>query len=152
MKKLIVPTLVLSILGFTAFAHAFGPHKSCHGPHHGEMGLFMMEKMLNLTDEQVAAIKEIRSETKNDMKHGMKSKHMEAIFELDPSDPAYQEEVAKLAKKQAAQVEKMIIQKATVVARIHEILTPEQQAKFVSIREEMHGRMKERFQYKESER
>jgi periplasmic protein CpxP/Spy len=148
MKKLI-QTLVLStaLLG-TATAYA-GDRDGYHrgeGDHqgHGKGGkhhLHHLVKKLDLTEAQKSAIEEIHKAHRKGGAESHKRPFTRDVSQLDPTLPDYQEQVAAIAKEQAAKLEQAIIERAQVHAKIYEVLTPEQRVQL----QEMKNKRREKF-------
>lgn len=150
MNKLTRLFLTLSILTFAGISYAgdhgherFGKH-----PHDGERFFSILEKKLDLSDEQVTAIQAIREESHSGMKAKMHLKKGNSVMALDPESPYYAEEVAKIADEHAAKVRERIIQRAEMHAKISAILTPEQREKFKELQEKRREKMQKRMQKK----
>lgn len=160
MKKLMQSLLLSTALLGTAAAYADDGQDYHHGKdyHHAKDGfhhtkdnyrqgkdgksrLQYLEKKLDLSAEQTAAIEAIHSaHAKGDVK-GHKRKFMQDIAELDPASPDYQEQVAAIAKEQAAKVEQSIIERGRIHAQVYEVLTPEQRTKLKELKAKRKERM-----------
>lgn len=109
---------------------------------------FMFEQMLDLTDEQKAAVDEIYYAAKEQRKESRadRAADRQAMMDLNPGDADYQTQVAALAKQKAAQVEQKILSRAAMQAQVYEILTPEQREKLMQLKAEAKERFAERRQ------
>jgi len=151
MKKLI-QTLVLStaLLG-TVGAYA-GDREGYHrgeGYHHGHgkggKHLQHLVKKLDLTEAQKSAIEEIHKAHRKGGDESRKRPFIRDVSQLDPTSPDYQEQVAAMAKEQAAKLEQAIIERGQVHAKVYEILTPEQRTQL----QEMKNKRREKFKQAE---
>ena len=155
MKRLILAVLAATSLSLAIAAYAGGPGGDGHhgkrgdsfGGHRGMHGL-MFERMLELTDEQKAAVDEIHSAAKEQRKESRDERGdgRQAMMDLNPSDADYQTKVAELGKQKAAQVEQRIIAHAAMQAQVYEILTPEQREKLEQLKAEAKERSAKRRQ------
>lgn len=155
MKKIIVPALAVFFLGFASVSSAIGPQKQCHSKPHPGMKIFVLVKLLELTDEQIEAIKAIKKQALANNRpdfDSMPNFDMLPDFDMqqarnapvpDPTDPNYKQKVNAMAKRLAAKLKAKIMLQAKVRAQIFAVLTPEQQAKLVSLRKEMREKMQQ---------
>ena len=142
MSKTIVSLIALIFITSTSAVYAYGPDKHSGMHRHGKMGGFMMEKLLDLTEEQAEQIKQIRQEARAKGKQRFDRKEIFfQLMDLDPSADNYQQQVDELAKAQADAVYQRVKEKAQMHAKIYTVLTPEQIEKARSLRAEMKDRM-----------
>lgn len=132
-------SVCLFLLVFISGAHAMNG-----GKHHdkGEQG-HMLEKMqqhLQLTEAQVTQIREIQEASGVDLRQTMRGMMM-SMMQLDPSSPDYEVALEQLAQQQAKQIEQQLIAFGRMQAKIHAVLTPEQQQKALEFHQGMSGRM-----------
>lgn len=148
MKKMLLMTMML--LGVSGMAFAGGPRDDdCmmgKGYHHGKHER-MLERKLDLSDEQKASIQQIREEYRDRMKSQMGDRgHRHGAFmDLDPQDPNYQEQVQALARERAEAVEQKILLSAEKHAKIHAVLTEEQREELKALHEKRKEKFKERY-------
>lgn len=148
MKKILLMTMVL--LGVSGMAFAGGPRDDdCmmgKGYHHGKHER-MLERKLDLSDEQKASIQQIRDEYRDQMKSQMGDRGYRhgAFMDLDPQDPNYQEQVQALARERAEAVEQKILLNAEKHAKIHAVLTEEQREELKALHEKRKEKFKERY-------
>jgi Spy/CpxP family protein refolding chaperone len=95
-----------------------------------------MAEELNLTDEQKEQLKHVYRQSRSRLQklRDAMQDNREALRKLDPEDAHYHQQVARLARKQGALVEKMIKARSHVRAEIYAILTPEQREKARNLR------------------
>lgn len=148
MKKILLMTMML--LGVSGMAFAGGPHgDDCmkgKGHHHGKHEK-MLERHLDLSEEQKASIQQIRDEYRAQMKNqkdGHGPRHG-GFMELDPEDPNYQEQVQALARERADAVEQKILLNAEKHAKIYAVLTEEQREELKALHEKRKEKFKERY-------
>lgn len=87
-----------------------------------------MTKHLDLTEQQVTAIKAIYEEDRAERTSTQSPNKRDGLMALDPSASDYQEQVEAIASERANAVKAHILRRAQTMAKIHELLTPEQQA------------------------
>ncbi len=147
-KPLLIATM---LLGLSGIAFAGGPHGDCmkgegfhHKHHRGEK---MLERKLDLTEEQQASIDQIRDQYREQMRdvRGDGPRYGE-FMDLDPNDPNYQEQVRAFAEERAEEVEQRILLNAEKHAKIHAVLTEEQREKLKELHEKRKQKFKERYQ------
>lgn len=92
-----------------------------------------MTQKLDLTEQQVADIKAIYN-----AEHEQRQEHAQvrkadrkgaSIRALDPSADDYQEQVVAIASQRGDAAEQRVLKHAEIMAKVHAVLTPEQQAK-----------------------
>ncbi len=146
MKTLIQSLLMSATLLGAAAAYAGDGHDGHrrHGGHAGHGGSYLhhLEKKLDLTEEQKAAIAEIhkahpRDENKEDRRNFRRD-----LADLDPAAADYQQQVTAIAKEQAANLEQTIIERGAVHAKVYAILTPEQRVKLKELKAKRQERVK----------
>ena len=156
LKSKILITGLVSVFAFSASTLSFAcgeapkkndwtksQHQAWHSHHdedgnHGKMHRAekMLDKMkneLNLTPEQVAAIKDIHAkkrEMKQDMRKSMNEHDVKHFMQLDPTSSSYQSDLEALAEKKAEKARQKVMIRGTVQAEVYEVLTPEQQTQF----------------------
>ncbi|PCJ99588.1 MAG: hypothetical protein COA42_24080 [Alteromonadaceae bacterium] len=151
MIGLLAGTLLLSSI--SAFAcdenphHRGGQHSEFGHHQHHERMLNHLEKKLDLRPEQVSAIKEIYQQRKTQGKafkqeDERRSRHY--LLQLDPNASTYDADVAEAAEQHAAVARQKVLLMAETIAKIDEVLTPEQRDKMRSIRNQMKDRKKGR--------
>ncbi|WP_053980954.1 Spy/CpxP family protein refolding chaperone [Marinagarivorans algicola] len=127
--------LSFGLAGFTTQAIA-KPYMDSHDKAHqcenrkakkANKHLKRMTKQLNLTEQQVAAIKAIYEEDRIERTIIQSHSKRNGLMALDPGAPDYQEQVEAIAAKRAKAVESHILRRAQTMTKIHELLTPEQQ-------------------------
>lgn len=134
MKKFTLLTVVLTIAGLSGLAFAFGPGpgdcdmRQGHGG--GRYRDAMFEQALNLTEEQIASVKQIRQDYREQLRSINDPAGRGALMGLDPSDPAYSEQVEEIAKIRAATVEEEIKLRAEKHAKIFAVLDEGQREQF----------------------
>lgn len=140
--------LALLVL-ISAGALAGSQEKRCdHGEHkmhqqygkHGKGG--MLERAVELTDEQKVAYDEIRNKYKDDLKSLRKQKHEthKALMELDPQDKAFDKKLKKLASENAKMAEKQTLIHGKKHAEVMALLTQEQKQSLSQYRNEMRAK------------
>jgi periplasmic protein CpxP/Spy len=133
--KSAVATTALSLAAMVGVANAQQP------PRHGEHQLEFMTTALDLTDAQVAQIKQIQAQnhasTKADHQQ-MKALHeqLQAIVTSDNFDEAKAQSV--IAQIEQAQSTRML-EHAREMNAIYKVLNPQQKVKAVKLFGEMHG-------------
>ena len=107
----------------------------------------MLERKLDLSDEQKASVQQIRDEYREQMKSrkGDRRYHHGGFMELDPQDPNYQGQVETLARQRAEAVEQKILLNAEKHAKIHAVLTEEQREELKALHEKRKEKFKERY-------
>lgn len=143
MKKILLTTMML--LGISGVAIAGGPRDGdCWkgDGHHGRHHMSMLEKKLDLTDEQKASVQQIRDEYRSQMKSRVTGPDMADFMSLDPEDPAYMDKVREIAEERANAVEQRTLLNAEKHAKIYAILTDEQREKL----QQLHEKRKEKFE------
>lgn len=151
MQKILLMTMMM--LGISGMAFAGGPHHDeCmkgKGYHHGKHEK-MLERHLDLSEEQKASIQQIREEYRTQMKNqkGDRGPRHGGFMELDPQAPNYQEQVQALAKQRAEAVEQKILLNAEKHAKIHAVLTEEQREELKSLHEKRKEKFKERYKHR----
>ncbi len=142
MKKLL-PTAVIAslLLSVAAGAAAWGPG-GCGGKGgNPERHLLMMEKMLDLTEEQKVQIQALHEE-KMAARAEPKPRFAKEIAELDASAADYEAQVEALADDAAAHAKQRVLERAEMRQRMVEILTPEQLSEWETFRSEMRDNRK----------
>lgn len=129
--------------------HHKSHHKSHHkgGEHHGHKHMHMLQKKLDLTDEQKEQIKAIHEVAGDGAKH-KRGKGRHSVMTLDPSAADYREQVEQLAQESADRLEQSIIRRGETHAQVHAVLTPEQREELKEMREKMQERRKDRAERK----
>lgn len=123
-----------------------GDAKQCqHGKHHAHQYSYnhaarylkRMTRQLDLTEQQIAEVKNIfeqvhleHKEKTDDQDHTQPQK----LKALDPAAPDYLEQAQEIATLRAKKAEQKILMHAQIFAKVHAILTPEQQAKAAELR------------------
>jgi protein CpxP len=149
MKKTVIAIIAVAVLVLGAvFVIAQRAGNRGPGGHgmgrHGQMGIGMALRGLDLTDEQKAKIKEIvdaNKETAGPVREAMKANREKLAAMTGEFDQA---KVAELAKTQGDLMAQSIVARQRVKAQIFALLTDEQKAKAVEMREQMKGRFQER--------
>lgn len=111
--------------------------------HHGKHGKGgMLERVVDLSDEQKVAYEEIRNKYKDDIKSLRKQKHQThtALMELDPEDKAYDKKLKKLASENAKMAEKQTLIHGKKHAEVMALLTQEQKQSLSQYRAEMRAK------------
>lgn len=123
--------------------HRGGPNgENGHHQKHEQM-LNRLEEQLDLSAEQVAAITEIYEDRKAQseaLRHGGEHKGRHYLEQLDPNASTYDADVAEAAEQRAANAKQRTLLKAETMAKIDEVLTPEQREKMALIKSEMQER------------
>lgn len=149
MKKILITLLATSALGLGSYAYAHnnnatrpngdmasweghpqehGTHK--HNPKHAKKHFKRMSQALDLSYDQVEAIKALHEQAKADRPERERDVR---IHHLNPNAEDYYETVAAIAAKRAADVENAILKRAELHASMFAILTPEQQQKALTL-------------------
>ena len=147
MNKLIKRKLIigasLDAITMGSLAYAGGKcdkGEGYHGRHHGDK-MEMLQKKLTLTDEQVAAIKEIKqldhAGSKQTARHERKA-IFQAMKALNPNDSDYAEKIQQLAGDSGEKVRLRIIQHGNMQTEIYKILTPQQQQEMTELMQKHH--------------
>ena len=102
-----------------------------------------MEKVLALTDEQIAQFQTLKEELKaerrakkSEMREEGMRKNRNLLAGLNPDDADYQDKVNAIAEEKAQQVKARFLKRAEIRAKVADILTDEQLEKF----DEMKGK------------
>ncbi|OIO70752.1 MAG: hypothetical protein AUJ57_08110 [Zetaproteobacteria bacterium CG1_02_53_45] len=106
----------------------------------GQGGMQRMERMadeLNLTDQQRQQFKQIHRDNRGAgmALHDAMQDNRDALRKLDPGASNYSKQVARLAAEKGELVKKVTMHRAEVKARVHAILTPEQQKKAAELQQ-----------------
>lgn len=106
------------------------------GGHGGMHKMEFMADELNLTEQQSQQFKQIHRDNRGAGMaiHDAMRDNRDAMRKLDPGAKNYSKQVAKLADEKADLVKQMTIHRAEVRAKIHAILTPEQQKKAAELK------------------
>lgn len=151
MKKRTIAILAIAILAVGAafvvaqkvMHHASGGH----GPGFGRMhGGGLMLGGLNLTDDQKAKVKEIMTASKTNfepIKRSLRENHKK-MEDLTANGAFDEAQVQALATEQANLMAKMIVERERVKSQVFAILTDEQKAKAVQMKEQMKEHFKNR--------
>ncbi|WP_185906567.1 Spy/CpxP family protein refolding chaperone [Teredinibacter haidensis] len=137
MKKLI-PTMIAALLiGSTAVAVAgpFGPR--CGGGGDGDMRMLMLDKVVDLTDEQKTALEALKDDMTPGNGAGRGQRGAMGIMLLDTAADDYQLQVEELANTAAERARERVLQKAEVHAQVQAILTEEQRAELKAFHQEV---------------
>lgn len=125
MKKLIVPVVCATLAIASAQSFAFGGKKG-NCDRGGSDMLLKLDYLVDLSQEQKAAIDEIKSKYQGDRKV---SREARMDFKtLDPSASNYEAKLSELADAAADKAKQKVINSGKMRAEIHALLTPEQQA------------------------
>jgi len=138
MKRRLVPTLVFASLLASAAVYA-GPWGGggCGGGGGGRgMNMVMMEKVLDLTPDQVTQIQALRAEMMPAGPQG-KPRFSQQLMQLDPTAADYQQQVDAMADAAANMSRERILQRAQMHSSMYQILTPAQRKEWAEIRAEM---------------
>lgn len=96
-----------------------------------------MTKQLNLTEQQIAEIKEIYKqahiEHQENKQYAAANPHLR-LKDLDPGAADYLLKAQEIAKMRAQQAEQRVLEHAQIFTQVHAILTPEQKVKAAEIR------------------
>lgn len=147
-KTVLISTLVATLGLGTAAATFAGDHgKGCWGKKGEHSGMMRgghsladrLEDKLDLSKDQVTKIDEITDAQHKLMRELRREKRdqAKAVFALDPTSAEYDAEVDKLAQQAGERAEKIMRARADTRASIAAVLTPEQQEKMTSLKEEM---------------
>jgi len=140
MKKLITGVLLSACIATTAYA---GGKHSDERRGGSVFPLHKMEKVLALTDEQIAQFQTLKEELKaerrakkSEMREEGMRKNRNLLAGLNPDDADYQDKVNAIAEEKAQQVKARFLKRAEIRAKAADILTDEQLEKF----DEMKGK------------
>lgn len=151
LKQQLVIVMLVSGLSVAGATMAGGKHEhgdAAHGGKHKDR-VAMLQKKLDLSDEQAAKIKLLRQEHKEDMKQGNgRNAVKKAIAKLDPNDSDYQKKLDKLADETASKAKYRVLKKGEMKAEMYKILTPEQQNKMEKLQQK---RMKKHAKLKKTD-
>lgn len=144
MKKLFcaVAASVCLIGAGTAVAGDRHHHKG--GEWQGKKSAHLLEKKLDLSDEQKEQIQAIYEQAHEG--HGVRGHH--GLMALDPEAADYHEQVQTLAQERARKLEQDIIARGNAHAEIYAILTPEQQDKLKAMQQRRQERHQPRMERK----
>lgn len=96
-----------------------------------------MTKQLNLTEQQIADIKDIYKqahiEHQENKQYTAAKPHLQ-LTDLDPGAADYLLKEQEIAQLRAQQAEQRVLEHAQIFTQVHAILTPEQKAKAAEIR------------------
>ena len=155
MKRILVTLLTTSALGLGSYTYAQSTssdindniptiddhaqeHRAYkHKAKHAKKHLKRMSKALDLSYDQVEAIRDLHEQAKAGRP---KREHGLRIHHLNPNAADYYETVAAIAAKRAADVENAILKRAELHASVFAILTPEQQEKALTLAAERKDR------------
>lgn len=143
---IIIASLLLVAFSGGALAGDHGKkcdHKEHHVQHHRGDGE-MLDRAVDLSDEQKVALENIRNKYREEMK-SVGGKHKGGhwgLMKLDPSDADYEAKVQALAKENAKVAEQRTLLRAKKHAEVMAILTDEQKDKLKEHRKEMKSKMK----------
>ena len=126
----------------TAVAGDRHHHKG--GEWQGKKGVHLLEKKLDLSDEQKEQIQAIYEQAHEG--HGARGHH--DLMALDPEAADYHEQVQTLAQERARKLEQDIIARGNANAEIYAILTPEQQDKLKAMQQRRQERHQQRMERK----
>jgi len=144
MKRIASITAIMTLLVLTSIVHAFGMGRECHPMNvQSDMKLLVMENLLDLSEEQKTAIKELQGNHHADVIAQQENDPVRHLLALTPDQANYHIQVEELAKEKADRIEFMIISKARLRAEIFAILTPEQQNIMSDLHKDMRYKMKE---------
>lgn len=132
MKRLMTSMLLSATLLAGATAYADPGNGSWGG---GRDHIHFLAKKLDLTDEQKVAIEDIHSSYGKSRGKPHRNGFKNDFANLDPSSQDYSERVAQIAREQAAKVERSIIERGEIHAKVYQVLTPEQREKWQSLKE-----------------
>ena len=148
MKKIsiaiIVVAAVLVVGGIFAIAQRAAHHRFRDLGMHGERGIMMALRSLDLTDEQKSKVKEIldaNRSTIQPIRGQMRTNHEKLAALKGNFDDAA---VTEIAKNQGDLTEQLIVARQHVKSQIFAILTDEQKAKAEKLREGMMQRFNDR--------
>ena len=134
MKKLITGVLLSACIATTAYAGGKNSDERRGGDF---LPLHKMERVLDLTDEQIAQFEALKDELKaerqakrSEMGEEGKRKKMDALAGLNPDDADYQEKVNAIAEQKAEKVKARFLKRAELRMKVADILTDEQLEKF----------------------
>ncbi len=105
-----------------------------------ERHLVRLSKALDLSEEQVDQIKAFHFEVKVQLEEFKINRDVEALIkprDLNPSSPTYSADLALLAEQKSAYIEKKILLKGEAKAKVFDILSPEQQVKFIEFQNKL---------------
>ncbi|WP_286240914.1 Spy/CpxP family protein refolding chaperone [Neptuniibacter halophilus] len=113
---------------------------------HMQRKLDRMSERLNLSEEQEAQLRSHMAGGKDQMKAQRESRReiQRQLMQLDPGAADYQDQLSQLVLKAQKQTEAMILARAEQKEKLHQILTPEQEAKFAEMRSQMQEKMEKR--------
>lgn len=97
---------------------------------HANKHLKRMVKHLDLTEQQTSEIKAIFEEAHGDGREHSDRKgrgKQAGLMALDPNAGDYQERVEEIASARAKAAEQHVLKRAEIMAKVHAVLTPEQQ-------------------------
>lgn len=134
MKKLITGVLLSACVAATAYAGGKNSDERRGGDF---LPLHKMERVLDLTDEQIAQFEALKDELKAErqakraeMGEEGKRRKMNALAGLNPDDADYQEKVNAIAEQKAEKVKERFLKRAELRMKVADILTDEQLEKF----------------------
>ena len=134
MKKLITGVLLSACIATTAYAGGKNSDERRGGDF---LPLHKMERVLDLTDEQIAQFEALKDELKAErqakraeMGEEGKRRKMNVLAGLNPDDADYQEKVNAIAEQKAEKVKARFLKRAELRMKVADILTDEQLEKF----------------------
>lgn len=140
MKKLFCAVAASVCLIGAGSAMAGDRHHHKGGEWKGKSGSHLLEKKLDLTDEQKEQIQAIYQARKESAREGHGERGSRGLMALDPQAADYHEQVQTLAKESAHKLEQRIIARGNTHAEIYAVLTPEQQEELKALQQKKHER------------
>lgn len=114
------------------------------GEWQGRKGAHLLEKELDLSDEQKEQIQSIYERTSEE--RGVRGNH--GLLALNPEAADYHKQVQTLAQERALKLEQDIVARGNAHAEIYAILTPEQQNKLKAMQQKRQERHQKRMEGK----
>lgn len=127
--------------------HRGGSNAGAEHQHRHERMLNHLEEQLGLSAEQVTAIAEIyeaREAQIKAFKQDTEPKDHHYLAQLDPNASTYDADVIEAAEQRAINARQKTLLMAKTMAKVDEVLTPEQRDKMALIRNEMRERKQAR--------
>lgn len=136
MNRMISSLVIATLLSASTAAVAQSKDYHPGAKYGGNMGLHRIEKMVELTDEQKAALTDLRQEMKADRPERQQTR----LFDLDSTAPDYQQQVNERAEAAAEQARNRVLQQGEMHQRVQAILTEEQKAELQARHQKMLNR------------
>ncbi len=148
---IVISSLTLSLIFIMQRAHA---HEA--SPHHGDLfssafplekRMDRMAKFLELNPEQQSALETLWQNQRNEMKSERQTMHAsrQAFHEAITSTHYDAAQIERLANELSTQMSTMLVAHANNFRQMYELLTPEQQTKFLQLNEKRLDHKKRRF-------